>query len=88
MFDVAPQVIGLSLLNATMGTAVPVLLIMMAVERIGPALTAQSGMIGPISTILMGVMFLGEPFTATIAAGTVLVVAGIWVFSAASRQSR
>ncbi|WP_427915020.1 DMT family transporter [Ramlibacter sp. MMS24-I3-19] len=82
-FDVAPAVIWLSVLNATLCTAVPVLLVMMAIERIGPALSAQSGMVGPLSTILMGVLILGEPFTGWIAAGTVLVIAGIWVFTRA-----
>lgn len=83
-FAVAPQVVWLSVLNATLCTAVPVLLVMMAIERIGPAVTAQTGMIGPLSTILMGVLILGEPFTAWIAAGTVLVIAGIFVFSRAA----
>jgi drug/metabolite transporter (DMT)-like permease len=82
---VAPEVIWLSVLNATLCTAVPVLLVMMAIERIGPALTAQAGMVGPLSTILMGVVLLGEPFTAWIAAGTVLVIAGIFVFTRARR---
>ena len=45
------------------------------------ALSAQTGMVGPLSTILMGVLLLGEPFTAWIAAGTVLVIAGIYVFT-------
>ena len=78
---VAPQVIWLSLLNATLCTAVPVLMVMMAIERIGASLTAQTGMVGPMSTILMGVLILGEPFTAWVAAGTVLVITGIFVFS-------
>jgi drug/metabolite transporter (DMT)-like permease len=83
--EVAPQVVWLSVLNATLCTAVPVLLVMMAIERVGPALSAQAGMVGPMSTILMGVVILGEPFTAWIAAGTVLVIAGIYVFSRAGR---
>lgn len=82
---VAPQVIWLSVLNATLCTAVPVLMVMMAIERIGPAASAQAGMVGPMSTILMGVLLLEEPFTAWIAAGTVLVIAGIFVFSRAGR---
>jgi drug/metabolite transporter (DMT)-like permease len=82
-FDVAPPVLWLSMLNATLCTALPVLLVMMAVERIGPALSAQTGMVGPLSTILMGVLILDEPFTAWIAAGTVLVIAGIYVFTRA-----
>jgi drug/metabolite transporter (DMT)-like permease len=84
-FGVAPEVVWLSLLNAVACTAVPVLLVMMAIERIGAAATAQAGMVGPLSTILMGVWLLGEPFTAWVAAGTVLVIAGIFVFTRGTR---
>jgi drug/metabolite transporter (DMT)-like permease len=84
-FEVAPEVVWLSLLNAVVCTAVPVLLVMMAIERIGAAVTAQAGMVGPISTILLGVWLLGEPFTAWVAAGTVLVIAGIFVFTRSAR---
>jgi drug/metabolite transporter (DMT)-like permease len=80
---VAPQVIWLSLLNATLCTVVPVLLVMMAIERIGAGATAQAGMVGPISTILMGAWLLGEPLTSWVVAGTALVIAGIFVFSRA-----
>jgi drug/metabolite transporter (DMT)-like permease len=80
-WQVAPEVIWLSLLNATLCTAVPVLLVMMAIERIGAGATAQTGMVGPMSTILMGVWILGEPFTVWVAGGTALVVVGIIVFS-------
>ncbi len=81
----APQVVWLSVLNATLCTAVPVLAVMMAIERIGAPMAAQTGMVGPMSTILMGVVILGEPFTAWIAAGTALVIAGIFVFTRSSR---
>jgi drug/metabolite transporter (DMT)-like permease len=82
---VAPEVMWLSLINATVCTVAPVLMIMMAIERIGASMTAQTGMIGPISTILMGVLILGEPFTVWVAAGTVLVLAGIYVFTRSPR---
>ncbi len=82
---VAPEVIWLSVLNATLCTAAPVLMVMMAIERIGAGLAAQTGMIGPMSTILMGVVLLGEPFTVWVAAGTALVIAGIFVFTRARR---
>ena len=77
----APQVIWLSLLNATLCTALPVLAVMMAIERIGAPLTAQTGMIGPMSTILMGIFILGEPLNTWIIAGTVLVLAGVYLVS-------
>ena len=83
--QVAPEVLWLSVLNATACTAAPVLMVMMAIERLGSGLTAQVGMVGPLSTILMGVVILGEPFTAWVAAGTVLVVAGIYVFTRSGR---
>lgn len=79
--QVAPEVLWLSLLNATACTAVPVLLVMMGIERIGARLAAQIGMVGPLSTILLGVWLLDEPFTAWLAAGTALVIIGIYIFS-------
>ena len=82
---VAPEVVWLSLLNGTLCTVLPVLLVMMAIERIGASMTAQTGMLGAMSTILMGVVILGEPFTFWVAVGTVLVIAGIFVFSRAQR---
>ena len=42
-------------------TVAPVLMVMMAIERIGAALTAQTGMIGPMATITLGVLLLDEP---------------------------
>ena len=78
---VAPQVLWLSVLNAVLCTFVPVLLTMMALERIGAGPTAQIGMIGPVSTISLSVLVLGEPFNAWIGAGSALVMAGIWVLA-------
>jgi drug/metabolite transporter (DMT)-like permease len=74
---VAPEVIGLSVLNATLCTFLPVLLVMFAVEKVGAAVVAQSSTIGPLATIFMSVLILGEPFTGWLVAGTVLVLFGI-----------
>ena len=81
-------VLWLSLLNAVVCTALPVLLVMMAIERIGPGLTSQTGMIGPMSTLLMGVWILGEPFNAWIIVGTILVLSGVfWVTRPSGRTT-
>jgi drug/metabolite transporter (DMT)-like permease len=81
--NVVPEVIWLSMLNATVCTVLPVLLIMMAIERIGPGLTSQIGMIGPLSTLTMGTFFLNETFNLWILMGTVLVLGGVfWVTKA------
>jgi drug/metabolite transporter (DMT)-like permease len=69
------------LLNATVCTVAPVLMVMLAIERIGAALTSQTGMIGPLSTLALGVWVLGEPLNAWIGSGTVLVLGGVFLAS-------
>jgi drug/metabolite transporter (DMT)-like permease len=56
-------------------------MVMLAIERIGATLTAQTGMIGPLSTLFMGVLILGEPVNAWIVAGTALVLVGVWLLA-------
>jgi drug/metabolite transporter (DMT)-like permease len=80
---VAPEVIWLSVLNATLCTFAPVVMVMMAIERIGAGLASQTGMIGPMSTIAMGVWLLDEPFNGWIMAGTALVVTGVFMVTRA-----
>jgi drug/metabolite transporter (DMT)-like permease len=50
-------------------------------RRVGAPLAAQTGMIGPMSTVLLGVLILDEPFTPWVAAGMALVLAGVWLLS-------
>lgn len=76
---IAPEVVWLSILNAALCTVVPVVLVMMAIERLGSSLAAQVGMVGPMSTMAMGVLLLDEPFTPWLLAGTVLVIGGVFV---------
>jgi drug/metabolite transporter (DMT)-like permease len=70
-------VLWLSMLNATLCTFAPVVMVMMAIERIGASLTAQTGAVGPVSTILLSVVLLGEPLTGMVALGSLLVLLGI-----------
>lgn len=82
----APAVLWLSLLNAVACTVLPVLLVMMAVERIGPALASQIGMVGPVATLVMGALILDEPFTPWVMVGTVLVIGGVWFVAKFGQQ--
>ena len=75
------EVLWLGMLNAVACTVAPVLMEMMAIERIGAALTAQTSMIGPMSTIALGVLLLGEPLNMWIGVGTLLVVSGVFIVS-------
>ena len=67
----------LSLVNATVCTVLPVLAIMLAVQRVGSSLAAQVGMLGPVSTIVMSLWLLDEPMGPAQIAGTVLVLIGV-----------
>jgi drug/metabolite transporter (DMT)-like permease len=78
---VPEPVLWLSLLNATVCTFAPVLMVMMAIERVGATLAAQAGMVGPMSTVLLGVWLLGEPFTGWLVVGTLLVLLGVWLLA-------
>lgn len=77
-----PQpVLWLSLFNAIFCTVVPVFATMLAVARIGASNVSMMGMVGPISTIVLGFIFLGEAITGWQLAGTPLVLAGVLVLS-------
>ena len=62
-------------------TVAPVLLVMLAIERIGAALTSQVGMVGPMATLSLGVLVLGEPLNMWIGLGTLLVLGGVYMAS-------
>ncbi|RYG12668.1 MAG: EamA family transporter, partial [Burkholderiales bacterium] len=63
----------------TLCTVLPVLATMMAVQRLGSAMASQIGMVGPVSTIVMSLLILGEPMGPWQIAGTVLVMIGVFV---------
>ena len=70
-------VYGLSLLNGTLCTVLPVLATMIGIRRIGSGPASQIAMIGPVSTIVLSLLILQEPMGPWQIAGTLLVVAGV-----------
>jgi len=83
-------VYGWSMVNALVCTVVPIWLLMQAIQRIGPAMAAQVGMVGPLSTLWMAAWWLGEPVTGTLLVGTAAILGGIvllgWAGSGAGAQ--
>lgn len=79
IFEQLPQIYWYSLLNASLCTVIPMLLIMIAINRIGSPLVAQAGILGPVSTIFMGYFILSEPITWTQIGGMTLVIAAMWL---------
>jgi drug/metabolite transporter (DMT)-like permease len=62
-------------------TVLPSFMVNAALGRIGAEAVATIGTISPVATIAMAILILGEPFTPTDALGTVLVIAGVGLFT-------
>ena len=80
---VPEEVLWLSLANGVFCTFAPIVMVMVAISRIGAPLAAQCGMAGPVATVALGVLVLGEPFTVWEMCGTSLVLLGIWLLARA-----
>jgi drug/metabolite transporter (DMT)-like permease len=79
MIGQVPEVYGLSLLNASVCTFVPMLLIMAAVKQVGSGLAAQAGVMGPVATVFLGWYFLGEPIGLLQALGVAIVLVSMGI---------
>lgn len=81
------QAWALSALNATICTVLPVWMVMRAVQLIGASAASQVGMVGPLSTIWMAALWLGEPVTWSLIVGTAAVLAGMLVLARVGKPS-
>lgn len=79
-------VYGYSVLNALLCTVAPVVLTMLAMVRLGSSIVSQVGMIGPVATVGMGYVFLGEPVTLVQVMGAALVIGGIFLVGRVAGQ--
>jgi drug/metabolite transporter (DMT)-like permease len=80
------QAWGLSAINATLCTVLPVWLLMRGVQLAGASAASQVGMIGPLSTLWMAAIWLDEPLTPPLLMGTGTVLLGIiWLGRMRSR---
>jgi drug/metabolite transporter (DMT)-like permease len=79
IFEQVQTIYWLSLLNAGLCTVIPMLLIMVAINRIGSPLVAQAGILGPVSTIFLGYFILSEPITWIQLSGMSLVITAMWL---------
>jgi drug/metabolite transporter (DMT)-like permease len=67
-------------------TVAPAYCISAGIGLIGPERTAIIGNVSPIVTVSLAVSVLGEAFTPWHAAGTAMVLAGVWLFSRKARS--
>ena len=78
---VAHQVYWLTLVMAVFSTVLPLWLMAEGLRRIGANQVALVACVGPISTIALAHLFLGEPVTVVQLAGAALVLAGVMIIS-------
>jgi drug/metabolite transporter (DMT)-like permease len=79
------RVYALSIGMAVFSTVLPAFLLAAAMRRIGSMHTSMIGSIGPVSTILLAYVFLGERMSPEQIAGSVLVMAGVLMISLKKR---
>jgi drug/metabolite transporter (DMT)-like permease len=79
IFTQAPEIYGLSLINASICTVIPMTMIVVAINRIGSPLVAQAGIVGPISTIFMGWLVLSETVSLLQLGGMLIVIVAMWL---------
>ena len=76
-----PQVYTLAFAMAVFSTVLPVFMLSYAIRRIGSGNASLIGSIGPISTIYMAYLFLGEGISLLQIAGSSLIVIGVLIIS-------
>ncbi len=79
------DVYWLALFNGSFCTFVPMLAVMVAVNRAGPGIAAQAGVAGPIATVFLGWYFLAEPISLTQLTGIAIVLIGMGVLLTSNR---
>lgn len=77
LFKYPVEVYKLGLGMSIISTVIPSFLLGEAIRRLGAPNVAIIGSIGPISTIVLATLFLGETITRYQFAGTIIVIAGV-----------
>ncbi|HUW51426.1 MAG TPA: DMT family transporter [Sulfuricella sp.] len=80
-----PRVYGLGIAMAVFSTVLPVFLLSAGIRRIGSGHTSLIGSIGPVATIYLAHVFLGEAVSLPQIAGSSLVLAGVLTISINNR---
>ena len=75
------RVYGLGIAMALLSTVLPTFLLAAAMRRIGSTHTSMIGSIGPVSTLFLAYVFLGEQLSLVQISGSILVLVGVLMIS-------
>jgi drug/metabolite transporter (DMT)-like permease len=85
IFSQPAPVYWLSLVMAVFSTVMPIVLTSEGIRRIGASHASIIGSVGPLATIFLGAIFLGEPVTVVQIAGALFVLGGVLTISLAKK---
>jgi len=77
LFSQPAPVYWLALIMAAVSTVMPIALTSEGIRRIGASHASVIGSVGPVATIFLGLVFLGEAITVVQLLGAALVMAGV-----------
>ncbi|WP_212786828.1 DMT family transporter [Ferrigenium kumadai] len=86
--DLPLRVYELSVAMAIFSTVLPVFLLSFAIRRIGSGSASLIGTVGPVSTIYMAYVILGESLSLLQIAGSALVLVGVLIISLNSQRAK
>jgi drug/metabolite transporter (DMT)-like permease len=86
LFSFSKEVYMLSAAMAIFSTVVPAMLLSEGIRMIGSGRASIIGSVGPVSTIILAYIFLGEDISLYQLLGTVLVLAGVLTVSRSGKK--
>ena len=82
-----PEVYFLSFLMAVIATVIPSFMINEGIRRLGAPNVSIIGSLGPVSTILLSMIFLDERLTAIQIFGAMIIISGVAIISRSKRSA-
>jgi drug/metabolite transporter (DMT)-like permease len=86
IFHFPKEVYVLSVWLSIIATVIPIFLIVEGIRLVGASNSSIIGFSGPVSTIILGSIFLGEKITPIQLLGTAIVLAGVFLISWKGKQ--
>ncbi|MFQ5356206.1 MAG: DMT family transporter [Mariprofundaceae bacterium] len=87
MLNQPVEVYGYGLAIALFSTVLPSFMLAAAIHRIGASHTSIIGGVGPVATIVLAVLLLGETMTGIQIGGALLVIAGVLLLGLLQKQT-
>jgi len=86
IFNNSTRIYLLTFFMAIISTVVPVFLLSQGIKRIGSSKSAIVGSVGPVSTIILGNIYLNEPIYISEIIGTIVLIIGVLLVGTSKKE--